>query len=511
MTYEPSPLEVCLAHPNYFGLETISNAQRAACRICDGYDLDLLWRDPAVMAMCGGVRPPHGPPKQVMLIAPIRTGKSLLASACAVSCALTCDCSRIRSGELGPRVPVLSTSLDEAKIVMGHLKGHIEQSKALSGRVVKILADSIEIRRDDGIIVEIKVKAGARAGASLVGRWLAGVVLDEVTLMLGQDDAVINLKDSLTAIEGRMLPGARTIMIGSPVAPPYGTAYEMLQLGFGKPNQKLVCLWPLGREFLPSRFTTEYLESLDEDVRRTAEERVFLSAESGFLDNDEIAACVEPGREYRVYPGTQVVAAMDPATRKNSWSLVVLEGLRDGRIRVCRYREWVPKQHARLSTTETMLEIAGVLRGVGTNHVYTDQYSADALSDIGALHGVNVESVHLSGKSLADAMLELSRVITEKQLVIPEDEPQIVADLKAIRKIPNKSHDRFSFYLPVTPDGRHCDSVPALIRALRSPPGLPAEDNTETYEQRLERLAIERASSSGDAEGLLSGLARGIV
>lgn len=507
MTYRPSPLEIILCHPSYFGLTTASNAQRAVCRIADGFPLGKLWDDPAVRGMLGNAKPPEIAPRKLMVIAPIRGGKSLLSAAFGIRCALFADCSSWRPGEAIPRVPIVSTDLASAKLTFEHLSGHSTRSPILSRKIraagaikaelsrqyggssrTVLGADSLTLIRDDGVPVEIQVRAQSRAGSTLAGKWLAGMIFDEVTLMVGDVDAVVTLDSSLLAVEGRMLPGGQQIMIGSTVAPPFGTAYEILNKTFGNPTEEQVTIWALGKEFLPSRFTDEYLGTVSTDVRQTMTERVFLDPSSGYFTRPEIESRIveiEPIRRSKHH----YTAAMDPAFRRNYWTLVVVEGgeLTDGgqKARVVSVREWAPEGGAPLSASLVLGQIAEHLRSFGIEAVDTDQYAVDPLTDAAKQYGLHVSCVHLAGAKLQNAFLLLGSMVRDRLLEIP-NHAHLISDLIAIRKLaPRGSVDGIRFVLPQTPDGRHCDTIPALIRALANIPCPPDELAVMSEDEQL--------------------------
>ena len=81
-------LELLLTSHHYFGLETATPVQRAVCRAIDGLPLGELWKDRDVRAAFGNCKPPSGlgrvlAPLELLLLAGIRSAKSLIAAACA--------------------------------------------------------------------------------------------------------------------------------------------------------------------------------------------------------------------------------------------------------------------------------------------------------------------------------------------------------------------------------------------------------------------------------------------
>lgn len=508
-----SPTEIMLTHPELFGLGSATPVQRAICRASDGADLAELWDDPNVRAAFGGSRPTPGTVPPMMLdIGAIRTGKSLKAAAIAVTRSQTADLSSIRRGEQPPRIPICSTSVDNAKIVYTHLVGHVMQSPRLSRLVVGQTADTLTIRHPSGTPVEIKVTAGARAGASLVGRWLAGVVFDEATLLLGSSDGrVRDLDADLLQLQGRMLPGAQVIMIGSTVAPPRGPAYRLLKEHFGHPSRECVAIWSTGPEAHPGLYTDEYLAGLSPEVREVCTKRVFLDPERTWLTPDLLDACTRDGYEELEYdPCATYVVATDPATRTNAWSLVVLGCYPEPpTYRIAHAREWVPQPGERLRIRDVFREIQQVCQRYQTALVVGDRHMADALMEIGAEFGIEYLNADFKRETYNEAYLEMKRLMDDGALELPPNET-IRSDLQKIRRVVS-ARGVLSFEISAPGQGRHCDYIPAILRAVvHRPQAAEVDEPRETREQRARREQDEAEAAEfaprHDVEGIFGRL-----
>jgi hypothetical protein len=197
-------LEALLTSRNGFALVTASPLQRAVCRIIDGLPLGELAARDEVRAAIGDVDAlPKAPPAEVLILSGIRTAKSLSAAATAVRASQTCDMTGLGAGET-PRVSVVSLTTDLSKVVFDHIVGNVLARPALRALLIgEPTADALVLRHPSGRPVEIKVVAGARAGASLVARWSAGCIFDEAPRMIGSDDGVVNYDDCRAAVIGR--------------------------------------------------------------------------------------------------------------------------------------------------------------------------------------------------------------------------------------------------------------------------------------------------------------------
>jgi hypothetical protein len=215
-------LETLLTSPDGFALPA-TDLQRAICRLIDGRPLAEL-ATPLVQAALGNLpldpfNAERTPPAEVVLLAGVRTAKSMIAAAVAIMSSQRCDVSQLSPGEI-PRFSILSLSLDNAKVTMGHLVGalqkphlkHLRVDPAQTENWRELMEEtsaesawSVFVWHPSGRPVEIRVIAGKRAGGSLVSRWSAGVCLDEAARMVGDSDGVINYDDAVKAVRTRLL------------------------------------------------------------------------------------------------------------------------------------------------------------------------------------------------------------------------------------------------------------------------------------------------------------------
>lgn len=279
-----------------FGLTTASPLQRATWRVIDGRPLGELADHPDVRTAIGDVSslPVGVRPTEVVLVAGVRTAKSMMAAGAALRAALSVDVSKLGPGEI-PRVSIVSLSRDLGAVTFNHLIGQIQARPLLR----RLLAgdpkeSSITIRHPSGHPVEISVVAASRAGGSLVARWSAGVIFDEAPRMAGEiDGAIVNLDDMIAAIEGRLLPGAQILAIGSPWAP-WGPVYDRVTKHWGHPSCDIVVVRGTGPQMNPTWWSPERCEALlrkNPRAYRTDVLAEFAAPESSTFDPDDVAAC----------------------------------------------------------------------------------------------------------------------------------------------------------------------------------------------------------------------------
>lgn len=480
----PKTLEELLTDSRYFGLVTASPLQRAVCRIIDGLPLGPLAELEVVRNAVGGAVSalPQTRPDEVALLSAIRCGKSLIAAALALEASQICDLRGLGPGEV-PRYSIVSVHIDLARVILAHLVGNIMAKPELRRLLIgEPTSDSVIIRHPSGRPVEIKIVAGATAGATLVARWSAGCAFDEAPRMIGAEAGAINLDHMRSAVLGRLLPGAQIAYIGSPWAPT-GPVYQMVLENFGRPSRAMVVMKAPGRDMRPDYWTAERSEKLrkhDADVHRTDCLAEFADLESALLSSIDVERCMRTVRDLPRVWGQSYVAAMDPGTRGNSWTLVVgtrttatvlwrdpKTGVEVQRVtpklQIVMARQWTGSKAAPLSPRKVLAEQAEVLQLYGLREAWSDQYSGDALRDLAAECGLSLLlSVADERKKLA-RYKSLATRVADVQLDLPPD-PYVRSDLLGIRK--RVTQTGIQIVLPKTADGRHCDYAPAITLAL---------------------------------------------
>jgi hypothetical protein len=469
--------------------------QRAVARVIDGVPLGELRRHPHVIKAIGDVTGIEGKrPKKVVLCAGIRTFKSMLGAGVGMRSPHVVDTSPMLDKE-GARFSVVSTTKDSAYKVFSHaLSLEHGKDKAQSMLLADPSRDTMKLRHREGREFEFKVVHGGRAGSGLVSTWSAGVVFDEAARMLSSDQGVINLDDGIDAVEGRLLPGAQLFLLSSAWAP-FGTFYEWTTANHLKPTSDLVVIWAEAPWLNPGWWTEERctdLERSNPDAYLTDVKARFRTPEESIFSD----AIVEPARRQDGWdlpfkPGCTYSAAMDPATRRNAWTLTVVT--RDAKIRVAVARQWIAKHGEPLRPRQVLKEIAETLRPYGVTDIATDQWSLDALQEIAMEFGLGLFEVRLSGEEKNDAYGKIKTLLEEQEYEL-HPEPLLRDDLIRVKR--KTTQTGVSIALPLTGDGRHCDFAPPL--ALASLPFLPEYEKPlppvgtpEYWDERL-RLDKER-------------------
>jgi hypothetical protein len=474
-------LEGMLTHKDGFGLETATNLQRAICRSLDGEDIGELWDDPEVRAGFGGVKPEAWRPKVFVIAAAIRCAKSMIIAAKAICLSQTVDLTGVTVGD-EIRIPILAPEKDEARAVFSHIVGHLYNKPKLRELMVEEpTADAVKLRHPSGYVIEIKVTALSRFATTLIGRWLPAAIFDEAPRMVGEQDGVRNLPDALNAIAGRIRPGGTIMLIGSPHAP-FGPMYDMINEHFGKPTRDCVVVRATGPAMNPGYWTPEKCEDLKRTnpaAYRTDVLAEFADPEEAMFGLDLVEACTRKQPVVRdPVRGRFYVGAMDPATRGNAWTFVLLEGTGwkevDGVMRqtfaVALTREWRGSKEKPLRPDLVFAEMGALMSPYGANTVVTDQYACDALAPLATPHGLMLIADTMTQQKRFEYASRLKLELEEGCFELPPD-PQLARDLVSVRR--RITQNGVTLHLPETSDGRHADYVPALMLAVAYQPMAP--------------------------------------
>jgi hypothetical protein len=488
-----------------FGLKTATPLQRALFRVSGGAPIGKLWDNPVVQRAFGGVMPPEGVmPKILALTAAIRSAKSKWAAGRVFWASQTVDLSKTSAGD-DIRIPIVSTEKDTAGAVFTHLVENLQQKPALRAKVMgKITKDAVTLQHPTGKPIEVKVTALSRYASTLVGRWLAEVVFDEAPRMVGEAEGVRNLTEAIRAVRARILPGGMITLPGSPWAP-YGPIYDLVQEHFGKPSEDVCVIRAAGPDMNPDYWNEErvaYVLRTDPRAYRTDCLGEFADSEDAMFASLEVEAAMRkvldrlPAKDGHFYS-----AAMDPATRGNAWTLMVLECSGEDEAGRPRYSvalavQWQGSKSRPLKATQVLAEAAALLKPYRVDTIVTDQHQVDTLSEIADGLGLLLVE-HAFNRENRFEMAERVRImISERRLELPPD-PQVRRDLVATRR--KVTQNGVTLELPNTGDGRHADYVPTLCLVLQhAPPPPVANDNSVGEDDSLFRsiLAAERKNAN---------------
>lgn len=457
-------LESLLTHRQGFALTTATPLQRQLARLIDGAaDLDAT--SPELIEAAGDCRGIVGVrPREVTIVAAVRSAKTLLCAAAAVRATQTIQCEHLGPGEI-PRVSVLSLTLDLAQVAQHHLVGSIMASPVLRELLVdEPRFDSVRLRHPSGRPIEICTVAGRRGGEGLISRWSAGLIIDEAARMGGESDAIVNFDETRRVMLGRLLPGAQILAPGSPWAP-FGPIFEQVQEDWRKPTAQRVVVRATGPQMNPVFWTPARcaeLQKSDPDAYRVDCAAEFAAPESALVPPDVVASATRSAAG-DLEPDAQrsYVAGMDAATRGNAWTLIIMS--RDGqRRRIDMARQWIGSKNAPLASGDVLREIAAIARKYRIAQVWCDQWSADPLTELARQHGLALYPRMTPSRDRWEQAARFRSDLIDGRIEMHAD-PALREDVLRVRRAVTSQGVRLD--LPTAGDGRHCDYVPSLMLA----------------------------------------------
>jgi hypothetical protein len=360
------------------------------------------------------------------------------------------------------------------------------------------------ITHETGRLVEVKVTAGAKGGSSLVGRWLAGVVFDEFTLLSGSKDGVVNLDDSRRQVEGRLL--GQEVMVGSPHAP-MGPGYDIVMDNFGvRQSEDLVVAWGVGPDLNPAWYTPERIKAFTPDIFAVTCTRQFLSPESQYLSGLVDKNIRKENNRIPRMPNQHYVAAMDASSKTNAWTLIVLtqgSECEGGPLlwQVVLHHQWLP-YGTPLVSSEVLSEIKELIEPYGLDQVYSDQWSFQALLELAGQQGLRLVEHNMTHAETAHNMKMLRQLLEDVKLSLPND-PYMRRDLLGVKRRP--TYQGIKFDLQTTRDGRHSDYVPPLVLLMGH---LPPAPDKPTIEATGELYDFNKAKAMTEDTEWLSKIAK---
>lgn len=444
----------------------------------------------------------------MVLLCAIRTAKSLIAMAHAVFMSQKMDVSQLRPGD-GVRVSILSTGVDTAKATFRHLTGAIEASPWMSSLKMRETADTVELRHPDGREIEIKVVALSRAGSTLVGRFSAGVVIDEAPRLSSDPDNVETIDEALRAIHGRMLPGATVLLPGSPHVP-VGAVFELYERYYGKPSRECVVAKARGEWLNPSWWTVErqeHVKAVDLETYRTDCLAEFRRAPDALFAYQDIDAVTRETLR-RAPSGAEYSAALSPGTEHNRWSLIVEEHVRGSeglpRFAVTLAEEWTGTLDEPLRPKRMAQKLADLLRPYDIDSIVCPETTPLELIDEAAEFGLYLVPDTLDGVELLQRTEEVRTLIESGRYELPPVK-ELRRDLLTVKRHLTNT-GTVALHLPETADGRRCAFVPLLARC-RKYSGVdiqPVKTEPEDHLEKRKRELAERSTHGRQDSAILN-------
>jgi hypothetical protein len=407
-------------------------------------------------------------PLLVVIVAGVRSGKSLLVSVASVCRAMTADMSQLKKHTI-PRVRIVCPKAENALETFRHILGAVEGSSGLRsclfGEPKFSPHPSLTLLRLDGRRVQISVGAADSGGLSMRSGWLAGYVLDEAALF-GESaaGAAVNAEEIIQAAETRLLPGGQGWVVSSPYGPT-GLLYDLYTRHWGKPGRVLVCrASTLAMNPGFSRDLVEAVRLEKPDVAAREYDAEWVDADSAFFEGVLVDKAVRQELDVPPKEGSRYLAAMDAGTRGNAWTLVILRDTRERGDRIAKLEvsfayEWVGSRSMPLDPADIFKQMKTKLDPYGIMTVNCDAYALDPLRSVAKSTGLRLNEHTFRGEQKTEVFRAVDALLRQGRLELPPV-AAVTRDLKAVRR--RATAGQILPHLPQTADGRHCDYASSI-------------------------------------------------
>ena len=470
----------CIAHGQLEGLfrypfNTLpSPLQTAVLRAADGRSIGNVLNDEETARFfgCEHSRIGRSCPLLVVIVAGIRSGKSLLAGMASVARAMTADMTQLKR-HLIPKVRIVCPKAENAVETFRHILGALEESPALrsylDGAPRWSPHPSLLLRRPDGRRVQISVGAADAGGLSMRSGWMAGFVLDEAALFgESSSGAAVNAEEILQAAETRVLPGGQGWIVSSPYGPT-GLLYNLFTRHWGKPGRVLVVRAPtLAMNPGFSRDLVEAIRAEKPDVAAREYDAEWVDADSAFFEGVLVDKAARDDLDIPPQEGSRYLAAMDAGTRGNAWTIVIARDTRERGDRIAKIEisyafEWIGSRQKPLDPATVFLDMQPKLAEYGIKMVNCDAYAIDPLRSVAKSTGLSLNEHTFRGEQRLEVYRSVDALLRQERLELPPM-PAVIRDMKAIRR--RATSGQILPFLPLTADGRHCDFAPSISLAV---------------------------------------------
>jgi hypothetical protein len=345
---------------------------------CLPMDLDEL---EAFKGFTGREHPPERMPAEVYAIVGRRGGKSFMAAVLACYLALFHDWRPYLAAGETAWVMVIATDRNQARNILGYIKGILNSSKILGQEVESDLAWEISLRNQVGI------KIGTCSYRALRGYTVVAAICDELAYFRAEGanpdrEILTALRPSLATIPGGMIFG-----ISSPYSK-NGVLYEAYRDKWGRDDEEIFVWQGSTRDMNPTIKERVIERAFRADAAAAESEwnANFRSDLESYLTAEAIESVIMPGRIRlpRAYRGFYEAFADPSGGRRDSFTLAVAHRDPSGRVILDALEERKPP----FAPESVVADYALILRGYGIEKVTGDRYGGEWPAAAFRKHGI---------------------------------------------------------------------------------------------------------------------------
>jgi hypothetical protein len=325
--------------------------------------------------------PPEKPVRECWIIVGRRGGKDSVASLITAHAAALFDRQdRLRPGERALCM-ALACDRDQAKIVLSYARSYFSDIAPLKAMVTRETNNGFEL--DNGVDVAV----ATNSFRSVRGRPVLCCVFDEVSFWRDESSATPDEETYRAILPGMAtLPGSLLIGISSPYRKA-GLLYKKFREHFGRDGDVLVIKAP-SIALNPTLDKRIIARALEEDPAAASAEWLaeFRNDIDMFISRDLLDAAVDRGVVARPpLARTGYAGFTDPSGGVgDSFTLGIAHRWKDASVAL----DLLYEKRAPFNPSETVEEIAGLLKSFGLSQVTGDKYAAQWVVEAFAKFGI---------------------------------------------------------------------------------------------------------------------------
>jgi hypothetical protein len=366
---------------------------------------------------------------------------------------------------------IVSSDLVFAKQALSFCIGYVERSPKLRDALVgEPTTESLTLRRPDGKLVDVRVRAAGAKGKGGRAFTLVFAGFDEYCFFY-DESGVVNDREIFRACSPRIVPGGQLWMVSTPWIQGVGVLEEELAANFGNHSETLAVRGVGTRALNPTWDPTGEIEAKErrtdpDNADREISAKALTAGSSHFFSREAIEAAFHNDLSQKLphIPGRDYGAGGDPGFKRNSSALAIIEkvegkeGQKD-RFRLALLEERKPTPGMPLLPEGVAADFADLMLGYGTRELATDSHEIEDVRDAMQAKGCNAVIAPAPSECFAD----LRTLLHEGRLELPEH-PRLRSQLREVllRPMPGGGTQIHS---PKKADGSHGDLVSALSRA----------------------------------------------
>jgi hypothetical protein len=330
-------------------------------------------------------------------------------------------------GEVG-YILLIAPTIAQAKLAHHYILKYLRRSPVLSKRVVK--TTKYEIILDNGVVIS----CCACTYDGVRGRTIIMVVCDEFAFWPDGTNAANPAEEVIAAL----VPGMATV--ANPKLIKITTPYGKSGLVWDEYRERSALSFPVWQLTTAEMNPTVSLSWLEEEKRENEEKyrreylAQFTDTVNSWIVAEILDPCIVPGRTELPYQrGMTYVAALDPASRKNDFTLAIAHRRPDGVIVVDRLARWAGATKAPLALGPVLGEIRDILQDYQINWAIGDQYYCDAIKEHLLKLGISYKISTFGPQTRAKLFTNFKHLLVQQKIELPADR-LLLRQLRSLRE-----------------------------------------------------------------------------